>query len=285
MSYHEVLSQRAIALSISESPDLAMLGLGPEHLLDAMTEVARHLLALGARLYYGGDLRPKGFTQVLLELALRHRRDADIGDQRPAVTNVLAWPVFASTPSDVLVRTLDVFGPLAELIWLDRDGQPNVGSRADFENKPRDEVPEAEWAPGLTAMRHFVTRECDARVLLGGRRTGFRGSMPGVLQEALISLDEQLPLYVLGGFGGCAADLGVWLGLREGHQGHANTDASHDVQRQFERFKPDELRNGLTPDENRILTSTVHLDQAIALMLRGLSRIAPEMRRPPSGLA
>lgn len=285
MSYQEVLSQRAIAVSISESADLTALGLGPEHLVDAMTEVARHLLALGARLYYGGDLRPEGFTHVLMELALRHRRDADIGDRRPAITNVLAWPVFANTPGDVLARTLDTFGPLAELVWLDAEGRLHRGSKTDYDGKVREDVQETEWARGLTEMRRIVTRDCDARVLLGGRRTGFRGRMPGVLEETLIALEAQQPLYVLGGFGGCAGDVGIWLGLREPHQGAGYGADDPELRSAFEQFAFGDLHNGLTLDENRTLASTVHLDQAIALMLRGLSRVAPQMRRPPGGLA
>jgi hypothetical protein len=50
MSYREVLGKHAIAISTSESPDMAALGLSDEHLRDAMAEIARHLLALGARL-------------------------------------------------------------------------------------------------------------------------------------------------------------------------------------------------------------------------------------------
>jgi H+/gluconate symporter-like permease len=77
MTYREVLSQRVIAISTSESPDMPVLGLTDEHLRDAMAEIARHLLALGARLAYGGDLRAYGFTDLLFELVARHSRDAD----------------------------------------------------------------------------------------------------------------------------------------------------------------------------------------------------------------
>jgi hypothetical protein len=45
-----------IAVSISDSPDLAARGLGERHLCDVMVEVARHLIAAGATLVYGGDL-------------------------------------------------------------------------------------------------------------------------------------------------------------------------------------------------------------------------------------
>ena len=37
-------------------------------------------------------------------------------------------------------------------------------------------------------------------------------------------------------------------------------------------FKTDSLNNGLLPDENAILTQTVHIDQAMTLILRGLFR-------------
>src|SRR5690606_9979930 len=96
VTYSEPLSRSVIAVSVSDSPDMPMLGLGKEHLEDAMAEIARHLLALGARLLYGGDLRQKGFTELLFELVARHRRDADIGDERVGVTNVLAWPFHVS---------------------------------------------------------------------------------------------------------------------------------------------------------------------------------------------
>lgn len=68
MSYEEVLGQQVIAISISESPDMPALGLSDGHLRDAMVEIARHLLALGARLVYGGDLRQYGFSELLFEL-------------------------------------------------------------------------------------------------------------------------------------------------------------------------------------------------------------------------
>jgi hypothetical protein len=90
MSYRQALGQRVIAISASESPDMLELGLSDEHLRDAMAEIARHLLALGARLVYGGDLRTHGFSEVLFELVARHGRDADDGDDQHSVADYLA---------------------------------------------------------------------------------------------------------------------------------------------------------------------------------------------------
>jgi hypothetical protein len=274
MSYREVFSQRAIALSISESADLAAMGLADEHLLDMMTELARHLLALGARLVYGGDLRLDGFTRVLMELAVRHRRDADLGDLRPSISNVLAWPVFARTPTPELARTVQQFGPLAELIWLGSDNAPHVWNGAKTKRVGRTQMDAAEWGRGLTAMRQYVTSESDARIVLGGRRSGFRGRMPGVIEEALLAMEASKPLYVLGGYGGCAGDLCTWMGLSAPRSVAADDLSAAQLRYVLNRVRPSNLRNGLNIEENRVLASTVHPEQAIALILTGLARLS-----------
>jgi hypothetical protein len=93
MSYREALSQRVIAISTSESPDMRALGLSEEHLRDAMAEIARHLLALGARLVYAGDLRAHGFSELLFELLLV------IVVTLTMVTTELAWSTTWLGPS------------------------------------------------------------------------------------------------------------------------------------------------------------------------------------------
>ena len=99
-----------------------MLGLSEEHLRDAMAEIARHLLALGVSLVYGGDLRAHGFTELLFELVARHRRSGNAGDERTNVTNYLAWPVhigFGTADVDRIVADLE---GCAELVFLTREG-------------------------------------------------------------------------------------------------------------------------------------------------------------------
>jgi hypothetical protein len=76
------LEGRRIAISISDTSDMGVRGLGKEHLEDAMAEIARHLLAWGAQLAYGGDLRPGGFTELLFELVNRYRRNEHVEADR-----------------------------------------------------------------------------------------------------------------------------------------------------------------------------------------------------------
>lgn len=267
MSYQERLSQITVAISISESADMPVLGLAEEHLQDAMAEVARHLLAMGARLAYGGDLRAQGFTELLFELVARHRRDADVGDHRAAVVNYLSWPVHCGMPAEEIEEKTSNLAGLAELICLDVQG--NEIALATRRELPTHTIAEDEWSAGLSTMRRKMTEVGNARVVLGGRVGGFKGRMPGIGEEALCSLEAGKPLFVLGGFGGCARDIAEDLGLVPPRQQPPSQWAER---AEFAAFGPESLQNGLTAEENAILARTVHVDEAVALVLRGLCR-------------
>jgi hypothetical protein len=269
MTYREPLSQKAIAISISDSAEMAGLGLGPEHLRDAMAEIARHLLAMGARLVYGGDLRAGGFTELLFELATRHHRDADVGDFRSAVVNYLAWPIYTSKPTADLKNLVAELQGLAELHFLDRKGgEVPLDAITDAQSSaPTDE----EWSNSLTAMRNLLTKVSHARIVLGGRTEGYKGRMPGIAEEALLALHAGQPLYLLGGYGGCSRDIAVEIGLINTTSSEAAIWAGRE---EFQAFNRTALRNGLTEEENHSLAKTVHVDEAVALILRGLLRVA-----------
>lgn len=275
MTYQEPLSQKAVAIAISESADMAALGLAPEHLRDAMAEIARHLLAMGARLIYGGDLRTSGFTELLFELVARYRRDADVGDARPAVVNYLAWPIVMAKPAAELRSLANELAGLAELHFLDLRGADLA--LGVLEDAVRPAVTDVDWADALTAMRDVLTRASDARVVLGGRTEGYKGRMPGIAEEALTALEAGQPLFLLGGFGGCARDIAVALKLVP----RPATVATWTGQDEFHRFDSTALSNGLTFEENATLVRTVHIDEAVALILRGLLRLANQ----PAGTA
>ncbi|TGN95626.1 hypothetical protein [Burkholderia sp. USMB20] len=269
MNYQEVLHCHSIAISTSESPDMPALGLSEEHLRDAMAEIARHMLALGAKLVYGGDLRQYGFSELLFELVARHRRDTSGGDDQIGVTNYLAWPVHIAKPfGDLQAFAADLEGA-AELVCLTLDGaRLSVDERQHLlQCAPTD----VEWSQGLTSMRRTMLSETHARIVLGGRVDQYRGAMPGIAEEALLSMQKGQPLFLLGGFGGCARDIAEsvgliapWTGSRPAWPGRAA----------FKVFRDVDLHNGLTQEENTILACTPHVDQAILLIIRGLLNVA-----------
>ena len=268
MSYTSQLDQRAIAISISESVDMPALGLTDEHLRDAMAEIARHLLALGARLVYGGDLRQHGFSELLFELVARHRRDSDESVNPIGVTNYLAWPVHILMHIAEIEEAANDLSDSEELVCLRLDGtrMPLVERRQCGSHQPT----KVEWEDGLTAMRRTILEDTDARVVLGGRVDNYKGVMPGIAEEALLSLQSEQPLYLMGGFGGCARDIAETIGLTEPWVGSRPMWRGREA---FDLFATSNLNNGLTAQENATLARTSHVDQAVTLILRGLLKI------------
>jgi hypothetical protein len=268
MTYQEPLSNKAVAISISESSDMASLGLAEEHLRDAMAEIARHLLAMGAQLIYGGDLRAHGFTDLLFELVTRHRRDADVGDPRTGVLSYLAWPSYAGQSLKEVKSLSDELAGIAEFRFLDKQGRET--SLESISEQRQSGITHDEWATALTSMRRRITDASNARIILGGRVKGYKGRMPGVAEEALQSLVDKRPLFLMAGFGGCARDIANDIGF-DTKPSAAYVEWSD--RKAFKSFGTAALNNGLNHSENASLVRTPHIDEAIGLILRGLLRL------------
>ena len=106
-----------VAISISESPDMAVLGLSDGHLQDAMAVIALHLLSSGTSLAYGGDLRAHGFTNLLFELVVRYQDHPDHSG-KITVANYLAWPVHMRMTADDLAQFTAGHERVAHLVFL-----------------------------------------------------------------------------------------------------------------------------------------------------------------------
>jgi hypothetical protein len=268
MSSQEDLSKYFISISTSESPDMPVLGLSPEHLQDAMAEISRHLLALGARLAYGGDLRSNGFTELLFELVARHRRDIDDAENGASATNFLAWPVHIRLTVEELQSFANDLEGSAKLTLLTIDG--SCLTQSERERMMQVEPTDEQWGAGLRAMRYLMCNATDARVILGGRVEGYKGTMPGIAEEALLSLEAARPLFIVGGFGGCARAIAESLGLVSPWSAFPLEWQGREV---FGKYSAADLNNGLTEIESATLAQTAHIDQAITLILTGLLRI------------
>ena len=265
MMQTDAQAPKIIAISTSDSPDMAALGLSEGHLREAVAEFAMYLLASGVNLAYGGDLRHHGFTELLFELVMRFRWNEQ---NKACVTDYLAWPVhIRMTADDLAVLDAKLQG-FAQLVLMEQDGgRMSMKQRqALMSREPTDD----EWSAGLTSMRKVMCRETDVRVVLGGRVEGYKGDMPGIAEEALLSLESGQPVFLIGGFGGCTRDIAetiglvdVWAGSRPAWLGRLR----------FEKYGPGSLQNGLSTEENRVLARTPHINQAVTLVMRGLRRL------------
>lgn len=259
-----------VAVSTSDSPDLVAMGLSEGHFREAMAEIALQLLAGGANLAYASDLRVHGFAKLLSRLVIRYTLTADL-EHTVRVTNHLAWPVHIMMPHNRLEALEAELRGTARLVLLGSDGtRLTMDARRRL---PTHQPTGREWCRGLTAMRKFQRSSTDARVILGGQVATYRGRIPGVAEEALLSLQAGQPLFLIGGFGGCTRDVaetlrlaGPWAGSRNRWPGR----------REFEEWTSSDLNNGLTFEENQALATTPFIGQAVVLVLRGVHRLGAE---------
>ena len=257
----QFLKDRRIGVSVSTSVNLAALGLDREHVEDDLVEVTRYLVAAGATVVYGGDLRQGGFTGLLLEVVARHQA---LEDTSVRFENFLAWPVHAAMPFDVLADIALSFQPVGRLVLLAENGQElTLDERGRFDTR---EVSDEVWAPALTAMRETLAARCDARVVAGGATKDFRGAMPGIAEETLLSIKAGKPTFVTGALGGCALDIGLRSGLATAPLQVSTDWPGLD---DFAELSP-ALNPGLEPHEASSLASNILGTEMLVLLLKGL---------------
>ncbi len=297
------LGNWTIGISISESDsdsagynELQTLGLSTCHLQNAMLEIARQCLAQGAQLVYGGDLRPNGFTENLLEL-VRHHNDALKKEFKPVV-NYLAWP---------LKPTLDVAWAAQHkdaIKIIEVDAPADLHATGLIKSIPRGgdttKISPYVWARSLTAMREQLVHQTQARIMMGGKTLHYSGKYPGLVEEALLTLEAGKPLFLLGGYGGAAR---VIIDALQGKQPKQLTQVYQCTNKQYaaliDKFKEQiseqhldispidyqsitktfanigvkGLNNGLDDQENHVLFNTINIEEAVGLILKGLSNI------------
>ncbi|WP_324785170.1 hypothetical protein [Streptomyces sp. H51] len=265
-----------IGVSVAGSADLDRLGLAESGFRTVLGELARLVVTAGGTLAYGGNLRQDGYTVFLVE-QLR----AYAPSSRPLL-NCLAWTEHRSLSLSELALRREQFGRHGEIVCLSVDGEP-VDPAA---GRGEDPVPETDPETGqraLTGMRRHLMRHVDAHLLLGGRRGGFLGALPGLVEEALLALEAGPAVYLAAGYGGVTADIVRALGLEGAPEVPRPSDATPPDPRfidGLERLRAladapgwAGLRNGLTDEENRQLAGSRLPQEIAALASRGLGRL------------
>jgi hypothetical protein len=154
-------------------------------------------------------------------------------------------------------------------------------------------------ARGLTHLRHRLTKISQARLCIGGRKSGSEGRYPGVIEEALLSLEHRKPLYLAGVLGGAAHQLIQALMNKPMPDDFCEPTKVHryyldpPIPEQVSKTKTDRIvkredvwetfryhgidglakNNRLSREENLRLFQTTVLDEVIETVLIGLSRV------------
>lgn len=192
-----------ISISDCDLHDFSNFHQHPSQLKRLSQDISRHLLARKAHVCYGGDLRDDGFTQFILDeaAALNNR----LMSNEIRVYNHLAWPIYVLQHESAAwrVKYSDVLETVEHSPAID------VLDSIDLNIYIKPNVPENLyiWSRCLTIMRANMIASNNARIFAAGRLTGYKGSMLGVLEELLISVEQNIPVYLLGGFGGATSNI------------------------------------------------------------------------------
>jgi len=264
-----------IGISVSDSADLARLGLLETHFRLAVGEIARCVLVSGGHLAYGGHLHPDGYTTFLIqELHRFSRRD------RP-LHLYLPWSEHRAMALSAIKEERSALGLFGEMQFLGPNGDV-IDPAANRNEPPVPVTDEREREESLTSLRRYMAQQTHGRIVIGGKRSGFLGHMPGVIEEALMAIDCGQPLYLAGGFGGVTADiiraLGVddmaWLAVPDdGAPSDPRLLAGLELlAKRASETKMQSLQNGLDESENRRLAASHRPSEIAALLSLGLGR-------------
>ena len=116
------LAGQIVGISISDSEDLRRYGFLPVHIDRAMAEIATLAAASGARIGYGGDLRPEGFTFKLFRAVSELYGAKSIGTPTPPCIHYLAYPIWHSWDSAKLLDHLLALAGIAEVVLIQPNG-------------------------------------------------------------------------------------------------------------------------------------------------------------------
>jgi hypothetical protein len=147
----------------------------------------------GGTVVYGGRLNPGGYTEILIEEAQR------FSSGRPALEITLAESEYRKLTAEELMAADRNLGDIGRLTLVSESRKTVPISRA-LDGSWTQDVGNA-----LTAMREHVASETRARLIVGGRLTGYVGAEPGVIEEARLTIQSGRLLLAAGGYGGAAA--------------------------------------------------------------------------------
>jgi len=304
--FQRPLAGCVVSLSISESDDSAKQGFPAWQVNRVTLQLVAALLGQGAGIVFGHDWREDGVMEAVYGFARQMQppiplspAEADAAGQ-PLLRNLLPWPDKPRLSEQDLER-------LASTLRVERVGLPEE-LRA-VEDKALSAGPDSALfryvrARGLTFLRHRLDKVCHARLCLGGRQSGSAGRYPGVIEEALLALRNNKPLYLTSLFGGATQQVVDAIEGKKMPPDFCPPAAAHEFYKKPQEFDSDPATradrvidpsavwaefqaagpktiaaaNRLTVEENEELLHTPVLDRVIQLVLTGLSRLRANSR-------
>lgn len=288
-----------VNLSVSESSDSEQRGFPTWQVNRVTLQLVSALFGQGAGILFGHDWREDGVMEAIYGFARQVQSPippapGNTIEAEPMLRNLLPWPDNPHLAEHDLER-------LSATLRVESAGLPAEIEGFDLEARaePGGALYRYVRARGLTHLRHRLDDASHGRLCLGGRTSGSSGRYPGVIEEALLALRANKPLYLAAFLGGATEQVVAAIEGKDMASDFcppAPTDAlyatppapEHDQATSLDRLVDraaiwEEFRsagrnrlvefNGLTLEENDELLHTSVIDRIIELVLIGLSRV------------
>lgn len=283
-----ILNGKKIAISVSINEDLEKIGFSEQHLNDISIEIARYIIANDGTALYGGDLRENGFTYYFSELSNQYKK---ANEKDFKFVNYFVFPNTKRLTRDVRIdfhskqiKIKEVLVPKTVSIDEQKEYNPSkcIEDRYSF-------------CECFKEMRVQMAKDCTARILVGGKSTNYLGYIPGIIEEALYTLRQSKPLFLVGGFGGATQklirlikgehveeltndfqyDSGFLKEYRDFVKDKCNYSDYQILKEEFLKFDIKKLSelNKLSVEENEILFSSKNIHEIVLLLIKGLRNI------------
>ena len=287
-----------LGISASYAEDLNSFGLRPLHIGSAIDTITNSLLLVGGRITYAGQpgvcspniaLSLLNAAERTLSLTRLKRQGAkfpnSVNPYSHTVVINLTPPNLATPAQEPLNRDAPHSGSIAsygEVTAFNMLARGHEARSTDTLNATSNE----NDTHHLTEVRSFLPNLCDARLAISGKMLpisetnpdGYRGAMPGIIEESLYTVRAGKPLYVAGGFGGAGALLSDII---TGTSIYANDSLL--ARHIYNNFKNvlNEIRDlynpkltGLSENDIRRLAITQRPYEVAELLLKGLSSLS-----------
>jgi len=272
------LTNPHVAISISNAPDLNRLGYPQREVDRVLLAVCTALVRAGARIVYGGNLDPNGFTFKIF----RHLAEAyAVRGPKAPFLHIVPEPVLRRANFDDFTAMLKESRGIVEtnvafadesIITLKAHEEgskvgvlaaPLSGGGIKIDSQEALEAwlgsPRAKPSNAYSAARRAMARLTVGRVVMGGKMglkerpdDRYEGVMPGVIEEAMMTLDSGQALLTLGAFGGASRDVAIALKLLDssmrvprGEQESSYYSALEQIGKRVDRI-PESLRGELS---------------------------------------
>ncbi|UWY26991.1 hypothetical protein N4T20_14810 [Flavobacterium sp. TR2] len=284
----KILNNKKIAISVSVNEDLEKIGFSEQHLNDISIEIARYIIANDGIALYGGDLRENGFTHYFSELSNQYKK---ANDKDFKFVNYFVFPNTKRLTRDVRI---DFHSKQIEIKEISAPKTISIDQQKEY-NPFTSKEDRYSFCECFKEMRIQMAKDCSARILVGGKTTNYLGYVPGVIEEALYTLKESKPLFLVGGFGGATErlirlikdevveeltnDFQYNTDFLKEFKSYANSKCDYTdlviLKNELSKFdvkKISEL-NGLSIEENEVLFSSKNIHQILYLLMKGLKKL------------